>query len=165
MARSSFEAGLDTPAEVARWHRLALHRKRLVHVVKIRTQGTSVATLWSTAAGVTLLLLGFAGSRGQQPVLLEEFILLHQPAEDPQQADQVEALADDGEATSRPPETRRGCQRRTSSVAPALRCRLQPCGSLWQWGASAASSAVTLNGPFQPRALSASTAFLSPTEP
>lgn len=37
-----------------------------------------------------------AGSRRQQPVLLEKLILLHQPAEDPQQADQVETLEDDG---------------------------------------------------------------------
>ena len=39
------------------------------------------------------------GSWRQQPVLLEEPVLLHQSAENIKQADQVETLQDDGERT------------------------------------------------------------------
>jgi len=37
------------------------------------------------------------GSGRQQPILLAESVLLHQPAENPEQADQVEALSHHGE--------------------------------------------------------------------
>ena len=43
------------------------------------------------------LCVVFLGSRRQQPVLLEEPVLVHQPPQDPEQADQVEALQDHGE--------------------------------------------------------------------
>lgn len=67
---------------------------------------------WKTeliSAGFTRFLLTvlltprcvFSGSRRQQPVLLEEPVLLHQPAADTEQADQVETLPDDGEIRAR----------------------------------------------------------------
>ena len=47
-----------------------------------------------------IYVLPSTGSGRQQPILLAESVLLHQPAEDPEQADQVEALPHHGEATA-----------------------------------------------------------------